>query len=86
MAKTVHVVMASPMANAAQERKPTDAQIARDHAKHSMRRATEDWVDGRITTEEHSAVHKRGQHILAGKKPHEFKGKSGERKHKGGLY
>lgn len=75
----------SPMLGAimAPPRKPSDKQVTREHAKHAMRRATEDWVDGRITTKEHKAVHERGKHVLAGKPPHAFKGPSGERKMKG---
>lgn len=64
-------------------RPPTDKQMVKEHAKHAMRRATEDWVDGRITTAEHNAVHARGHHVLSGKHPRAFNGKSGERKIKG---
>jgi hypothetical protein len=66
-----------------QERKPSDKHMLREHAKHSMRRATEDWVSGHMTTHEHAAIHKRAQHILSGKRPEAFRGKSGERKPKG---
>ena len=51
----------------------------REHAKHQMRRATEDWVSGHVSTAEHNAVHARAKHILSGKSPREFSGKSGER-------
>ena len=61
----------------------SDTQQIRQNAKHAMKRATDDWVEGRITTNEHKAVHERGRHVLAGKHPHEFKGPSGERKIKG---
>lgn len=61
----------------------TERQKMKEHAKHSMRRATEDWIDGRITTHEHNAVHERGKHVLAGKHPKHFSGKTGERKIKG---
>lgn len=53
------------------------------NTRHAMKRATDDWVEGRITTPEHKAVHSRGKHVLAGKHPSEFKGPSGERKMKG---
>lgn len=63
------------------EPKPlNERQMLKEHARHQMRRATEDWVSGHITTHEHNAVHARGKHILAGKHPREFSGKSGERK------
>ena len=61
------------------EKRPSAKQLTKEHAQHSMRRATEDWVDGRITTKQHTAVHARGKHVLAGKQPAKFKGKSGER-------
>jgi hypothetical protein len=67
----------------AEPRPLTERMAMREHAKHEMRRATEEWVSGRITTHEHKAVHARGKHILAGKHPHEFSGKSGEKKIKG---
>lgn len=65
------------------DKAPTAGQMVKDHAKHEMRRATEDWVSGRITTDEHRAVHERAKHIISGKRPVEFKGKTGERKIKG---
>jgi hypothetical protein len=61
---------------------PSHKQMVKDHAKGAMRRATADWVDGRITTKEHNAIHERGKHVLSGKHPAKFKGKSGERKPK----
>lgn len=65
------------------ERRPSAKQMTREHAKHAMRRATEEWIDGRITTKEHNAVHERGKHVLEGKHPRHFKGKTGERKIRG---
>ncbi|HWX29597.1 MAG TPA: hypothetical protein VNZ53_19395 [Steroidobacteraceae bacterium] len=62
---------------------PTSHQIMKASAKSSMRSATDDWVNGRITTKEHNAVHARGKHVLSGKHPREFKGTSGERKLRG---
>jgi hypothetical protein len=64
-------------------KKMTDKQLSREHAKHAMRRATEDWVEGRMSTKEHSAVHARAKHLLSGKHPSEFKGRTGERKIRG---
>jgi hypothetical protein len=71
------------LASAAEPGPLSDRMQMKENAKHSMRRATEDWVDGRITTHEHNAVHARGKHVLSGKHPKEFSGKSGERKIKG---
>jgi phage-related tail fiber protein len=47
-------------------------------------RATQDWVEGRMSTEQHKRIHNRANHVLSNKKPHEFKGKSGERMPKKG--
>jgi hypothetical protein len=58
---------------------PTDKKLMRESAKHTIRRATEDWVSGHVTTKELKAVHDRAKHVLSGKRPHEFKGPSGER-------
>lgn len=60
----------------------SDGKIMKENAKHTLRRATDDWVEGRMSTKEHKAVHERTKHILSGKKPHEFRGPSGERKMK----
>jgi hypothetical protein len=57
----------------------SEKHMAKEHAKHAKRRATEDWVEGRITTKQHSAVHKRAEHVLAGKPVRTFKGGAGER-------
>ncbi len=79
------VVMAHPAPTAAPEayKPPTDKQRTRENAKNEMRHATDSWVSGHLTTQEHSAVHARAKHVLSGKEPREFKGKSGERKMKG---
>jgi hypothetical protein len=61
---------------------PSDRKLMKESAKHTMRRATEDWVDGRITTKEHKAMHERAKHVLSGKPVREFKGQSGERSFK----
>ena len=61
----------------------SDTQQIKVNTRHAMKRATDDWVEGRITTHEHKAVHSRGKHVLAGKHPSEFRGMSGERKMKG---
>jgi hypothetical protein len=60
----------------------SDHKMIKENAKHTLRRATDDWVEGRISTKEHKAVHDRTKHVLSGKKPHEFRGPSGERSFK----
>ena len=64
-------------------RTPSPKQLVKEHAQGAMRRATEAWVDGHITTKEHNAVHARGKHVLSGKSPAKFRGASGERKIRG---
>jgi hypothetical protein len=71
----------SPLANA-QNEPPSDKKMMKDQAKHSCRRATDDWVSGHMTTKECAAVHDRAKHVLSGKRPMDFKGPSGERKMK----
>ena len=60
----------------------SDGKMMKENAKGTLRRATDDWVEGRISTKEHKAVHERTKHVLSGKKPHEFRGTSGERSFK----
>jgi len=65
----------------------SDADIAKDNARFQKRRATENWIAGRMKTEEHEKVHNRANHVLKGKQPKHFKGASGEQKGKpGGLW
>jgi hypothetical protein len=45
----------------------SDRQMEKESAKSSMRRATANWVDGHISAKEHSAIHSRARHVLAGK-------------------
>jgi hypothetical protein len=59
---------------------PTQHALMKESARGAMKNATDDWVRGTITSEEHNAVHRRGKHVLAGKHPREFDGPSGERK------
>lgn len=61
---------------------PSDAQQIKGEARYQKRRATEDWIAGRIDSKAHKAVHDRANHVLSNKKPHEFKGRTGERKGK----
>ena len=60
----------------------SEHKIMKENTKHTLRRATEDWVDGRISTKEHNAVHARAKHVLSSKPVREFKGTSGERSFK----
>jgi hypothetical protein len=61
----------------------TERQQMKEHARREMRHATESWISGHTTTAEHNAVHARAKHILSGKHPREFSGKTGERKIRG---
>jgi hypothetical protein len=61
---------------------PSDKKLLRESAKHTVRRATEDWVSGHISTKECNAAHERAKHVLSGKAVREFKGMSGERSFK----
>jgi hypothetical protein len=61
---------------------PSDKKLLKESAKHTVRRATEDWVSGHISTKECSAAHERAKHVMSGKAVREFKGMSGERKMK----
>jgi hypothetical protein len=61
---------------------PSDKKLMRESAKHTIRRATDDWVSGHITTKECCAAHERAKHVLSGKAVREFKGTSGERSFK----
>lgn len=65
-------------------KEPTDKQKIKTEAKYQMRRATEDWVAGRMKTPDHKAIHERAKHVIKGGNPHEFRGKTGERAPKGG--
>lgn len=61
----------------------SDRKLMKEHAKSTLRQATDSWVSGHMTTKEHAAVHARAKHVLSGKNPHEFRGPSGERKMRG---
>jgi hypothetical protein len=83
-AKTKHVSEAVPshVVVGMSAEPVSEKKIMKDNAKHSVRRATEDWVSGHMTTKECAAVHARAKHVLSGKRPMEFKGPSGERSFK----
>lgn len=67
------------LASAGLPKPMTEHQQVKEHAKHERRRATEDWISGRISTKQHNAVHARAKHVISGKHPREFKGTTGER-------
>ena len=77
MAKKITI---APMLGAIMSKPKSDKHMAKEHAKHAMRRATEDWIEGRKSTKEHNAVHARAKHVLSGKPVREFKGKTGEKR------
>jgi hypothetical protein len=51
---------------------PTEHAMMKERAKGSMRNATDDWVNGRIGSKEHEAIHERAKHVMRGRKPREF--------------
>ena len=59
-----------------------EKKMMKENSKQTLRHATDSWVSGHITTKELKATHDRAKHVLSGKKPHEFKGPSGERSFK----
>jgi hypothetical protein len=59
-----------------------EKKIMKENAKQALRHATDSWVSGHVSTKELKATHDRVKHVLSGKRPHEFKGPSGERKMK----
>lgn len=71
------------LASNAEPKKPSDSQMVKGEARYQKRRATEDWVAGRIDSKQHNNIHSRANHVLSGKVPAEFKGKTGEKKGKG---
>ncbi len=60
-------------------KEPTPIERVRDHARNEKVSATRDWVEGRITSRQHAAVHKRANHVLMNKDPKSFKGMTGEK-------
>lgn len=62
---------------------PTPAARIKNHARDAKVRATQDWVEGRMKTEDHANVHKRANHVLTNRKPEHYKGKVGEKVMKG---
>jgi hypothetical protein len=64
-------------------KEPTEHQRMKENARGAMRQATDSWVSGHTTTAEHAAVHARAKHVLSGKRPDAFRGKSGEKAFKG---
>jgi hypothetical protein len=48
---------------------PTPAQRMKTHAKDAKVNATRDWVEGRIDTKKHNAIHIRANRVLTNKAP-----------------
>lgn len=64
-----------------QEPKALSARMQmKEHAKSAMRSSTESWISGHTTTGEMNAVHARAKHVMSGKHPSQYSGRSGERK------
>jgi hypothetical protein len=51
---------------------PTEHQMMKERVKGSMRMATDDWVNGRISKNEHEQIHARAKHVMSGRRPREF--------------
>lgn len=69
-----------------EEPKPSEKEKLHDEIQYQKRNATRDWVAGRITTADHKAIHDRANHAMKARPIHAFRGKSGERKNKTGIY
>lgn len=61
-------------------KEPSPKQRTKESAQRQKSYATDDWVAGRMTTKEHTAIHARANHVIKGGDVRKFKGKSGERK------
>lgn len=72
--------------SSSQSPEPTEKEKLNDDIQYQKRNATRDWVAGRITTADHKAIHDRANHALTARPVHKFRGKSGERKSKMGIY
>lgn len=65
---------------------PTPIERTQSHARDAKVRATQDWVEGRMTSKQHSHIHSRANHVLMNKHPKQFKGTTGEKApKKGGM-
>lgn len=69
----------------ANDKEPTPVERTRMHARNAKVNATQDWVDGRITSRQHANVHKRANHVLTNRKPEQFRGTTGEKAPKGKM-
>jgi hypothetical protein len=58
---------------------PTPVERTHSHARDAKVRATQDWVEGRITSKEHKHVHDRANHVLMNRHPKVFRGTTGEK-------
>lgn len=66
-------------------KEPTPLARTKMHARDAKVRATQDWVEGRVTTKQHKNVHERANHILTNQNPAKFKGMTGEKAPKGKM-
>lgn len=83
MAKRVHIMVDGGSDTVpTPPKQPSEHDIAKDHARYEKRRSTERWIAGSLKTSEHEKIHRRADHILAGKRPRDFKGATGENKGK----
>lgn len=48
---------------------PSPAERMKDHARDAKVSATRDWVEGRIDTKKHNAIHTRANRVLTNKGP-----------------
>jgi hypothetical protein len=48
---------------------PTPMQRMKEHARDAKVYATRDWVEGRIDTKKHNAIHVRANRVLTNKAP-----------------
>lgn len=65
--------------------KVVDRERIKNHARDAKVRATQDWIDGRLSTKKHANIHNRANHVLAGGPMQTYVGKTGERAPKGKL-
>jgi hypothetical protein len=71
------------LASAKEPVMPTATEQTHDHARRAKVYATQDWVEGRMTSKDHKTVHDRANHVLMNRKPKDFKGITGEKAVKG---
>lgn len=74
------------LASSKEPKSPSDGEIVKTEARYQKRRATEDWVAGRVSTKQHENVHKRANHVLTNRHPKHFRGTTGEKAGKRGIW